>query len=113
MPCGLQTHGEAAKVILLVVGVIDLQTSYITGGIGILPFYAWLVALIVLAFGPGVLPATVGWLAGAVIVMTVVVGAVAVVTMGPPLWIASLALAVVICAWLLALGANLSGHVIG
>jgi hypothetical protein len=102
----------AVGQLLLVVGVIDLETSYITGGLGIIPFYAWLVALAILAFGPGVLPPSVGWLAIAVIVLTVVMGSIATVTVGPPLWVACVALLVALGAWLLTLGGALSGRAV-
>jgi hypothetical protein len=98
----------AVGQILLVVGVIDLQTSFITGGLGIIPFYAWLVALAVLAFGPGVLSPAVGWLVLAIIALTVGMAVISTVTMGPALWIACVALAVVLGVWLLTLGGELS-----
>jgi hypothetical protein len=99
--------------ILLVAGVIDLQTSFITGGLGIIPFYAWLVALAVLAFGPGVLPPTVGWLVIAIIALTVGIAVISSITMGPALWIACVALAGVLAVWLLTLGGELSRRAAG
>src|SRR5262245_14678381 len=39
----------AAGQLLLVVGVIDLDTSYVTGGIGFLPVVIWIIAIAVLA----------------------------------------------------------------
>jgi hypothetical protein len=98
----------AVGQILLVVGVIDLQTSFITGGLGIIPFYAWLVALAVLAFGPGVLPPSVGWLVVAIIALTVGMAVISTITMGPALWIACVAMVVVLGVWLLTLGGELS-----
>lgn len=98
----------AVGQILLVVGVIDLQTSFITGGLGIIPFYAWLVALAVLAFGQGVLPPSIGWLVVAIIALTVGMAVISTITMGPALWIACVALVVVLGVWLLTLGGELS-----
>jgi hypothetical protein len=102
----------AVGQILLVAGVIDLQTSFITGGLGIIPFYAWLVALAVLAFGPGVLPTSVGWLVLAIIALTVGLAVISTITMGPALWIACVALAVVLGVWLLTLGGELYRRVV-
>jgi hypothetical protein len=103
----------AVGQILLVAGVIDLQTSFITGGLGIIPFYAWLVALAVLAFGPGVLPTTVGWLVVAIIALTVGMAVISTITMGPALWVACVALAGVLAVWLLTLGGELSRRAAG
>jgi hypothetical protein len=60
----------ATGQVLLVVGVIDLETSFVTGGIGILPVFAWLVAVAVLGLGAAILPAQVGWLATGVIAVS-------------------------------------------
>jgi hypothetical protein len=66
---------------LLIVGRLSLDGSYVTGGIGILPFLAWIVLLAVLAFGLGVLPGRTGWLAIATLVSVV---ALAVTAAIPP-----------------------------
>lgn len=101
----------AVGQVLLVLGVIDLQTSFVTGGVGIAPFFAWLVALPILAFGSiggASLPGSVGWLALAVICLSIaaaVVGMVA--TGGPILWITGIALLVGLLAWLAALASTL------
>jgi len=100
----------AVGQLLLVARVIDLQTSYITGGVGIIPFFAWLVALAVLAFGPGVLPQSVGWLVVSIIVLSVGSGVISAVTFGPALWIASAALVVAIGVWLANLSSILSAR---
>jgi hypothetical protein len=97
----------AVGQMLLVVGVIDLETSFITGGLGILPFFAWLIALAVLAFGPALLPASVGWLVVGVIALTIGVSVVAMITIGPLLWIVSVALLVALAGWLGSLAADL------
>jgi hypothetical protein len=51
----------AAGLVLLVVRVIDLQGSFVIGGIGILPFLVWLAALAYLALNGRVLSRRVGW----------------------------------------------------
>src|SRR5207253_5181620 len=47
---------------LLIVGVLSLDGSYVTGGIGVIPVIAWIVAVAVLALGANVLPTSTGWL---------------------------------------------------
>ena len=85
----------AAGEALLVMGVIDLETSYVTGGVGIIPFLAWLIALAIIALGRGILPPSIGWLAVGFFVLSVAVVFVSALTLGPPLWIAAVALLLV------------------
>ncbi len=85
---------------LLVLGVITLQASFVTGGVGFLPVFIWLVSLVVLAFGNGSIPAPVGWAAAAVIASIGVDVAISMATTGPLLWIASVGLLVAIVVWL-------------
>jgi len=87
----LAAAGEA----LLVIGVIDLETSYVTGGVGIIPFLAWLIALAIITLGRGILPPSIGWLAVGFFVLSVAVVFVSALTLGPPLWIAAVALLLV------------------
>ncbi len=47
--------------LLLVAGVISLDASYVTGGVGILPVLAWMVGLAVLVFAREMLGVEVGW----------------------------------------------------
>jgi hypothetical protein len=56
-----------AGLILLVVGVVDLMGSFVIGGVGILPFLAWLVALAWLALRGQLLSPALGWWALALI----------------------------------------------
>lgn len=93
--------------LLLVVRVIDLQTSFVTGGLGILPFLAWVGALSFLALGGGLVSRTVGlWGAAFVILCIVTVIAIPVLpqtllySMGVPLL-------VTLVGWLIALGGDL------
>ena len=99
----------AVGQVALVLGVIDLETSFVTGGVGIIPFFVWLVALAVIAFRMDVLPSTVGGLVVAIIVLTIVMTLVSTVTMGPVLWVAGVALVVALCWWLAALSSSLMG----
>jgi hypothetical protein len=100
----------AVGQVLLVAGAIRLETSFVTGGAGIVPVFAWLVAVAVLALGPGVLPAHVGWLAIGVIVLSAGLMLIAGVAMGPAVWVASVALLAVLIAWMWSLGLILLGR---
>jgi hypothetical protein len=51
----------AAGFVLLVVRVIELQTSFLTFGLGLLSFMAWVAALAYLSLRHGLLSHTVGW----------------------------------------------------
>ena len=84
----------------LVLGLLSLQGSFVTGGIGFIPIVVWLAALVVLAFGNGVLPSAVGWTAVAVLALIVVEAVVGMAGYGPFLWVASVALVVAMVAWL-------------
>jgi hypothetical protein len=51
----------AVGFVLLVVGAIDLQTSFVTFGLGMLPFLAWIAGLAVLSLRDGIIRRSVGW----------------------------------------------------
>ena len=97
----------AVGQVALVLRVIDLQTSFVTGGVGIVPFFVWLVALAVIAFRMNVVPSSLGGLVVAIIVLTIVMSVVSTVTMGPVLWLAGVALVVALCWWLASLASSL------
>jgi hypothetical protein len=90
----------ATGQILLVAGRISLETSFVTGGLGILPVFAWLVAVAILALGLGVLPAQVGWLAVAVIVLSAALALIAGIALGPLVWVGSVVLLASLVGWL-------------
>lgn len=100
----------ATGQLLLVLGVIRLETSFVTGGLGVLPVFAWLASVGFLALGMGLLPAQVGWLAMAVILLSVGLIVVSVVADGPVRWAASLALLAVLVGWMGSLGLTLLGR---
>ena len=54
-----------------------------------------LVALAIIALGRGILPPSIGWLAVGFFVLSVAVVFVSALTLGPPLWIAAVALLLV------------------
>lgn len=97
----------AVGQVLLVLGVIDLQSSFVTGGIGILPVFAWLIAVAVLALGSGALPVQVGWLAIGVVALSAGLALLASVAMGPAVWVVSVALLAALAGWLGSLGITL------
>jgi hypothetical protein len=96
--------------LLLVIGVIDLETSFVTGGLGVIPVLIWIVALIVLAVPLNILPSSVGWLAGAAIALIVVGSVVTFATTGPIAWAAWIALGVILAVWLADLSASFMGR---
>lgn len=112
------TIGAVAGIVLAAVGnvllilrVITLQDSFITGGLGILPVLAWLILVALLSIGIGILPIGVGWLAIAVLLGIVVFSVLGAITTGPILWIAGVALLVVIAAWFAALASAFAARI--
>ncbi len=101
--CVLVAVGQFA----LVAGIISLQASFVTGGIGFLGVVVWLIALVILTFGLSVLPAPVGWLSAAILALIVVEAVVGLATTGLGLWVASIALLAALVGWLWALSAGL------
>jgi hypothetical protein len=85
---------------LLIVGRLSLDGSYVTGGIGVLPFLAWVVLLAVLAFALGVLPTRTGWLAIAMLIGVVALAVTAAIPPTAATSIAAIGLIVVMSALL-------------
>jgi hypothetical protein len=100
----------AAGQVLLVARAIDLETSFVTGGVGILPVFVWLIGVAILALGQGILPAQVGWLAIGVIALSAGLTVIASVAMGPAVVVVSVALVAVLAGWLGSLGMTLLGR---
>jgi hypothetical protein len=94
----------AVGQLLLVAGVIPLQTSFVTGGLGVVPLFVWLVSVAILAIGAGVLPSHIGWLAIGVIVLSAGLAMLSGVTTGPAVWVAAIALLAVLVGWMGSLG---------
>ena len=97
----------AVGQVLLVARVISLETSFVTGGLGIVPVFAWLIGVAILALGQGILPAPVGWLAVGILVLSVSLAVIASIAMGPAVVVVSVALLAVLAAWLASLGMTL------
>jgi hypothetical protein len=95
---------------LLIVGALTLEGSYVTGGIGVIPFIAWIVMVAVLAFNAGVIPTTTGWLAVATLIGIVAFSANGAVTQGPVLWVGGVALLVASGAWLAGLATTFASN---
>ena len=95
---------------LLIVGALTLEGSYVTGGLGVIPFIAWIVMVAVLALSAGVIPTTTGWLAVATIIGIVAFSAIGAVTQGPVLWVGGVALLVAIGAWLAGLATTFASN---
>jgi hypothetical protein len=89
--------------ILLVVGVIDLNTSFVTGGLGILPVLAWAIGLAVVALRSDALPDVLGWASCLMLAFVAVATVVASITSGAPVAIVSTGLFVSLEVWLAAL----------
>jgi hypothetical protein len=92
---------------LLIVGRLSLEGSYVTGGIGVIPFIAWIVLVAALSLASGVLPRPVGWLAVASLAAIVAASILAALTRGPLLWVAAVGVVVVLSAWLAMLASAL------
>jgi hypothetical protein len=93
----------AAGQVLLVVGAIGLNTSFVTGGLGILPVVAWAVGFAYLVFTRDVVGVEVGWL------LVGALGAAALLTVSslvlpvPVTAAVSVVLVALLAGWLLAL----------
>jgi hypothetical protein len=93
----------AVGQILLVAGIIDLNTSFVTGGVGIAPVLAWAVGLALVALRSEALPDQLGWTTAAMLALVVLSTVTASVTSGPPVALVSGALFVSLELWLVAL----------
>ena len=100
----------AVGQLLLVVGVISLNTSFLTGGVGITPFLLWALATIWTAWSFGVPSPMVGFLLAGVLVMSALTTAVSLALPGMATGIVSGVLTLALCAWMAALGSDLLGR---
>lgn len=103
---GLGVLLAAVGQVVLVLGGISLQTSFVTGGVGVMPIVAWMIGLAVLVFTRDMLSVTVGWLLVALLASVVVT---TIASFGP--WPVTAAGAVLLtgllCGWLLAIAGDL------
>ena len=94
----------AAGQILLVLRVIDLRTSFVTGGIGVVPVLAWVGATVWLALSGHVLPEAIGWLGAATLASAALLTVASVVRLDTAVWPLSVVLMAAIGGWLITLG---------
>jgi hypothetical protein len=94
----------AVGQLLLVARVIDLSTSFMTGGLGILPVLGWVIALVWLSLGVHLLPDAVGWLGVALLGSAALTGMFSVIKIRSAMWACSVLLLASLLGWLVALG---------
>jgi hypothetical protein len=99
----------AGGQLLLVAGVIELRTSFATGGIGVLLLGVWVVASAAVALGTDVLAVRTGWLAIGAIGLSVVTTLVAATGRRALITAVSVLLFVELVAWLASLAFDLLG----
>lgn len=100
----------AVGQLLLVTGMISLNASFLTGGVGIAPFVLWALATIWTAWTFGTPSMMVGFLLAGVLVMSALTTAVSVALPGTATGVVSGVLVLALCAWLAALGSDLLGR---
>lgn len=97
----------AAGQLLLVAGAVSLNTSFLTGGIGIVPAVAWGIAITYAAFTRDLPSATVGWLMLGTLIGAAVLAVAGFAPSGWPVAAVATAELLVLCAWLVSLGLDL------
>jgi hypothetical protein len=98
----------ASGLVLLVARVITLDQSFTIGGIGMLPFLAWLGALGYAALRRGVVTPRVGWLSLGTLALSVVATAVSpLMPMNILVFVLGLPLLAIIGLWLWVFGRDL------
>lgn len=95
---------------LLILRIIELQTSFVTGGIGIVPVLAWLGVTVWLAFSGHLLPNTVGWFGAATLASAALLTIASVVRLNSAVWLLSAILVAALGGWLITLGLALPGR---
>lgn len=96
--------------LLLVVGVIDLQTSFVTGGVGILALLVWIGALSAVAIArrpASVVSLSTGWSGAALTGLAAFTAATGSILPQPVLYALGLPLAVAAGVWIFLLGRDL------
>jgi hypothetical protein len=98
----------AAGLLLLVAGVIGLNDSFTIGGIGMLPFLAWLASLAYVTLRRGVLAPRVGWLSASTLGIALVSTAASpFLPMNILVFVFGLPLFAILAAWLWIFGTDL------
>lgn len=91
----------------LVARAISLQTSFLVGGIGVLPILVWLAGLAYLGIIRDVLPASIGYLAGGVLALAALATVSSMALPVSVTTVISVALAATLAAWMWALAQSL------
>ncbi len=97
----------AAGQVLLVTGVINLQTSFVTGGVGIVPVLAWAISIAVLSLGLRQLSASLGWLTITVLLLALFLTLASSLHWKFATWLSAGGLITALVAWLGTLGRDL------
>jgi hypothetical protein len=95
--------------LLLVAGVIGLNTSFVTGGVGILPLVAWWIAVAYLALGAGTVPTSIGWWLVGTLGLAALTVAATFVARGAVTWAFGVGMMTALAGWLVSLSAYLLG----
>ncbi len=93
--------------VLLVAGAISLGTSFITGGLGVVPLLLWAIAILVLGFQHQALPVYLSWLLLGVLALTAALTIASMLGYPAATWLLAVLLLLVMCAWLGSLGKEL------
>jgi len=91
----------------LVLGGISLQTSFVTGGIGIMPVLLWFGTTAFIVLRGGQLPAIIGWLLVAALGLALLLTLASMRRLGIATWALSVGLLMALCGWYGALGLEL------
>ena len=94
----------AVGQLLLIVRVIDLSTSFMTGGLGILPVLGWVIALVWLSLASHRLPDLVGWMGIALLGSAAFTALFSALKLSFAMWAFTVVLAASLLGWLVALG---------
>lgn len=97
----------ASGQFLLLLGVISIGASFVTGGLGVTPLLAWIGALAWLSLVKDALPHSIGWLALAVLGLTVTLVAVSGLRLRATTWLSAGLLLAVLSGWCGMVGAQL------
>lgn len=98
----------AGGLLALVAGLITLNDSFVVGGIGILPFLAWLAAFGYVSLRRGVLTRRVGWLTLSALAISIAATAVSpLMPMNILVFVFGLPLLAIFAAWLWVFGTDL------
>lgn len=100
---GLASAGQ----VFLVIRIIGLNASFVTGGIGIIPIILWAIAFLLLTLQHGPLPSSLGWLLVAVLILSAISTLASSVHWQGATWAFSALLVAMLCTWLGSLGVAL------